>query len=178
MEKQIIGEKVILRKLKEEDAAYLAYWYNQPKIMFQCGFVELTTIEQEIEAIKNPRPDSDWYAVCDKNGRIVGEIGLLRMWPAWRCTDLTIIIPDPNDQRKGYGTDAIELMFDLAFNHYQMNRIAIGVVGKNIDSLKFYEKVGFKREGIQEQGYFFENEYSDFIMMHILKDEWIQRKNC
>ena len=33
---------------------------------------------------------------------MIGEIGLLRMFPAWKTTDLTIIIPDKENQAKGY----------------------------------------------------------------------------
>ena len=75
-------------------------------------------------------------------------------------------------QHKGYGTEAISIMLDMAFDKYDMNRVAIGVVGMNTNALSFYKKIWFKQEGIQEQGYFYNNKYSDFIMMRILRDEW------
>lgn len=64
---------------------------------------------------------------------------------------------------------------DKAFTHHNLNRVAIGVVEKNINALKFYEKIGFKKEGIQEQGYYYNGEYMDFVMMRILKEEWLKR---
>ena len=75
-------------------------------------------------------------------------------------------------QHKGYDTEAIRIMLDMAFDKYDMNRVAIGVVGMNLNALSFYKKIGFRQEGIQEQGYFYNNQYSDFIMMRILRDEW------
>lgn len=93
------------------------------------------------------------------------------MWLVWHCTDLSIILPDPSIQGKGYGTETICVMIDLAIHTYDMNRIAIGVVGQNTNALEFYKKIGFKQEGIQEQGYYYDHEYSDFIMMGILKSE-------
>lgn len=105
----------------------------------------------------------------------MGETGLLRMWPVWHCTDLSIIIPNPADQGCGYGTEALGLMFHLAFETYDMNRIAIGVVGKNDSALRFYERLGFRREGVQEQGYYYNGEYSDFVMMRLLRGEWDPR---
>ena len=75
-------------------------------------------------------------------------------------------------QHKGYGKEAISLMLDMAFKEYDMNRVAIGVVRLNINALAFYRKIGFKQEGIQEQGYYYNGEYSDFIMMRILRHEW------
>ncbi len=34
------------------------------------------------------------------------------------------------------------------------------------------QKIGFKQEGILEEAYYYNNEYSDFIMMRILSHEW------
>lgn len=178
MKEQIEGEKVILRRPVDNDAVYFARWYNEPDVMAKCGFTENTTVENELAAIRRciESKDRDWYTVTDKAGKIIGETGLLRMFPQWHCTDFTIILPDPKDQGKGYGTEVTKLMFELAFNQWNFNRISIGVVGFNTSALRFYEKAGFKREGIQEQGYFYNNEFSDFIMMRILKSEYIASK--
>ena len=170
----IRGKKVILREQRPEDAKFFAYWFNRPEIMFQCGFTEPTDEETELRYINeyHRTDDSVWFTITDPEGGIIGETGLLRMFPAWHQTDLTIIIPDPEKQNKGYGTEAISLMLDLAFREYDMHRVSIGVVGLNTEALKFYEKVGFRKEGIQEDGYYYDGKYSDFVMMRILSDEW------
>jgi len=173
----IVGKNIILRPLCENDAAFLVHWHNQPEIMFQCGFVNPTTQEAQLEAIQKPEPaDRDWYAVTDLTGKIVGETGLLRIWRHWFCTDLTIIIPNPDDQSKGYGFEAVQLMLNRAFSHYNLNRVSIGVVGLNTKAISFYERLGFVKEGIQEQGYFYNGEFSDFVMMRILKSEYSPAK--
>ncbi len=174
MSKEIRGKRIILREQKPEDAAYFAYWFSRPQIMFQCGFTEPTDEEKErsVISVSHRSEDSVWFTITDHDGNIIGETGLLRMWPAWHCTDLTIIIPDPKMQHRGFGAEAIRIMLDMAFTQYDMNRVAIGVVGLNTGALEFYKKIGFRQEGIQEQGYYYNNEYSDFIMMRILRSEW------
>lgn len=173
-DKEVRGKRVILRKQKDDDAKYFAHWFSDPIVMFQCGFTEPTDEKTEKKIILSnyDSDDSVWYTITDLDGNIVGETGLLRMWPIWHCTDLSIIIPNPEMQHKGYGKEAISLMLDMAFKEYDMNRVAIGVVGLNINALAFYRKIGFKQEGIQEQGYYYNGEYSDFIMMRILRHEW------
>ncbi len=173
--KEIRGNRIILREQREDDAKFFTYWFNQPKVMFQCGFEKPTNEENEKEHINvsHKSEDSIWFTITELDGSIIGESGLLRMFPAWHCTDLTIIIPDPEKQNKGYGTEAIRLLLDMAFNEFDMNRVSIGVVGLNTDALKFYKKIGFKQEGIQEQGYYCNGEYSDFVMMRILRQEWM-----
>ncbi|MBR4081250.1 MAG: GNAT family N-acetyltransferase [Clostridia bacterium] len=177
MNGEIRGANIILRAQREEDAAFFAHWYNQPQVMFQCGFTQPTDEAQEKQHIAENRAAQDavWYTITNLDGHIIGETGLLRMWPAWHCTDLSIIIPDPAMQGRGYGTEAIRLMLDMAFDQYDMNRVSIGVVGLNTPALAFYRKIGFIQEGIQEQGYYYNNEYSDFIMMRIIRHEWKQR---
>ena len=174
MNQEIRGEKVILREQREEDAPYFTYWFNQPQVMFQCGF-EKPASEEEIRktiTVSHKREDSVWYTITDLDGNIIGETGLLRMFPAWHQTDLTIIIPDPEMQHKGYGTEAIRIILDMAFKKYEMHRVSIGVVRLNTDALAFYRKIGFKQEGILEEAYYWNNEYSDFVMMRILSQEW------
>jgi RimJ/RimL family protein N-acetyltransferase len=172
MKDPIIGNRIILRKQQDEDAEFFGYWYNKPEVMFQCGFFEKMVHEEIIANIKNPATDSDWYTITDLDGKIVGETGLLRIWPHWHCTDMSMIIPNPDDQGKGYGTEAAKLMLARAFNFYKMNRISIGVVELNKQAVKFWESLGFKKEGIQEQGYFYNEEFSDFVMMRILRSEY------
>lgn len=174
MNREIRGEKVILREQREEDAKFFAYWFSQPQIMFQCGFTEPIDEEEakRMISVSHRTGDSVWYTITDPDGNIIGETGLLRMWPAWHCTDLSIIIPDPETQHRGYGSEAIRIMLDMAFDKYDMNRVAIGVVGLNTSALTFYNRIGFRQEGIQEQGYYYNHEYSDFIMMRILRQEW------
>ena len=45
MQKEIRGKRVILREQREEDAPYFTYWFNQPQVMFQCGFEKTVTEE-------------------------------------------------------------------------------------------------------------------------------------
>ena len=177
--KKIKGKNIILREQLEEDAGYYAYWYNQPDIMFKCGFTKETNEQEERANIIRHRnsEDSVWYTITDLDGNMIGETGLLRMFPEWHTTDLTIILPDPNTQRKGYGTEAIRFMLEMAFEKYEMNRVSIGVVGLNTDAIAFYTKIGFKQEGIQEQGYFYNNQFSDFVMMRMLRKEWKSYSN-
>jgi len=170
----IRGKRIILRGQREEDAAYFAYWFNQPKVMFQCGFEKPTDEEEERNTIsvRHRSEDSVWFTITDYGGNIIGETGLLRMFPAWHQTDLTIIIPDPEMQHKGYGSEAVRIMLDMAFNEYEMHRVSVGVVGLNTDALEFYRKIGFRQEGIFEEAYYYNGEYSDFVMMRILSREW------
>jgi diamine N-acetyltransferase len=168
------SERIYLRPLLPEDAPFLLRWNNDEATRLKTGETRPTSPRQAEEFIGKEKDDRVWFGIVLKEGDVlIGETGLLRMFPDWRTTDLSIIIPEEKHQGKGYGTEAIHLMLSYAFGSLNFNRIAIGVVGFNEKAIRFYEKVGFKREGIQEEGYYCNFEYSDFIMMRILKREYM-----
>jgi RimJ/RimL family protein N-acetyltransferase len=149
--------------------------YNDPEVRELTGITRPTTINDMMEAISRKSEDSVHFVIVRKNDeKVIGETSLIRMFPDWGTTDLSIIIPGCENRHQGYGTEAIGLIIGYALGDLNFNRISIGVVGFNTKALAFYEKVGFKKEGIQEQGYYYNYQYSDFIMMRILKEEYLK----
>ena len=135
--KEIRGKKVILRERRSEDAAFFAYWYNQPKVMFQCGFTEPTTEEKERAAIarKVRIPfgiRSQIWMEISLERRDCLECGLYGAVRICRSFYLIQVF-----REKGMVQKTIRLMIDLAIHTYDMNRIAIGVVGQNTNALEF-----------------------------------------
>ena len=114
-----------------------------------------------------------WFAIVLKDGdRVIGESGLLRMFKPWLCTDMTIIIGEKDAWGQGYGTEAGRLVLDHAFKKLRFHRVSIGVVAFNRRAVRFWEGLGFKKEGVQRDGYYCDGVYSDFVMMSILEDEY------
>jgi diamine N-acetyltransferase len=171
----LIGERVYLRPLETSDLALLRQWANDPDIRALTGEVlpmSQAGADEFLERVRTER-DRVWLVVVVKEtGQVIGEAGLLRMFHAWRTTDLTLIVGDKAAQGRGYGTEAIVLLLDYAFGHLNFHRVAVGVVGFNDRALRFYEKVGFRREGIQRDGYYWQHRYHDFVMMSLLEDEF------
>lgn len=171
----LCGERVYLRPIEKDDMPLIRVWANDPEIRALTGEVmpmSRAGADQFIERVKN-EPDRVWFAVVLKeNDHVIGEAGLLRIFTPWRTADLSIILGDKFCWGRGYGREAIHLLLDYAFGALALHRISIGVVGFNEHALRFYEKVGFKREGVQRDGYFHNHQFSDFIMMSILEDEY------
>jgi diamine N-acetyltransferase len=171
----LIGEQVYLRPVNRDDLSYIKKWANDPELRRMTGEVKPMTEKEVNEFYERTQEQSTrvWFIVVLKENELpIGEAGLLRMFPAWRTTDLTIIIGEKGERGKGYGTEAINLLLGYAFGHLNFHRVAVGVVGFNAEALGFYEKMGFKREGIQRDGYYYDHQYHDFVMMSILEDEF------
>ncbi|RPJ41571.1 MAG: N-acetyltransferase, partial [Chloroflexi bacterium] len=171
----LVGQRVILRPVEASDAALMHKWMNDPEIRYLTGEVMPSTLADTEDYIQKLRGSSDrvWFIIALKEtGRAIGETGLLRMFHPWRTTDLSIILGEKDAWSQGYGTEVINLMLDFAFGYLNFHRVSIGVVEFNEKALRFYEKIGFKKEGIQRDGYFYNHCYSDFVMMSILEEEF------
>ena len=171
----LIGERLYLRPLEKEDLAHIRHWANDAEIRQLTGEVMPMSQASADEFLEKVRTDHErvWFVIVLKEGdRVIGETGLLRIFWPWRATDLSIIIGDKEAWGRGYGSEAIRLLLDYAFGYLNMHRVALGVVGFNQRALRFYEKVGFKQEGIQRDGYYHGHAYHDFVMMGILEDDF------
>ncbi|QOY35288.1 GNAT family N-acetyltransferase [Anaerobacillus isosaccharinicus] len=62
---------------------------------------------------------------------------------------------------QGYGTEAVTLMKDFAFQSLKLNKIHARVVDANIGSYRVLEKNGFDLEGRFKDYYFIEGNYYD-----------------
>jgi RimJ/RimL family protein N-acetyltransferase len=174
----ISGEKIYLRPIEPEEIVLLYRWANDPETRGLTGEVRPSTYAGALEFYQQAQKSEDriWLAVISREtNRIIGETGLLRMFPAWRTTDWSLIIGEKSARGKGYGTEAAKLMLDYAFGHQNFHRVSIGVVGFNTRALNFYEQIGFRREGLQRDGYYYGHRYHDFVMMSMLEHEFREK---
>jgi RimJ/RimL family protein N-acetyltransferase len=174
----LAGEKVYLRPVEPDDCPLFHCWANDPETRSLTGETRPSTLAATQEYYEQIQKAADrvWLAVVERETRrVVGETGLLRMFPAWRTTDWSLIIGDPQARGKGYGREAALLMLDYAFGYQNFHRVSIGVVGFNTGALRFYERLGFKQEGVQQDGYYSGHRYYDFVMMRLLEEEFRQK---
>ncbi len=173
--KSLVGERVFLRPFSKRDLDYIQRWSTDAELRKLTGEVApISQVEAE-KYYRELRADQNrvWFVIVLKKGnRVIGEAGLLRMFKPWRHTDMTIIIGEKDARGKGYGKEAGRLLLSYAFEHLGFHRVSIGVVGFNKNAIRFWKSLGFKKEGVHRDGYFCDNEYSDFVMMSILEDEY------
>lgn len=170
-----MGKYVILRPLAREDLPYLRKWLQDVEVRRLIGEVAAMSEADSEKFLEKVRADTTraWFMVVVKeNNKAIGEAGLLRMDRAWRTTDVSVIIWEREEWGKGYGRDVILLLLDYAFGHLNLHRAAIGVVSFNERALRFWERIGFRKEGVQRDAYYYDGKYHDFILMSILEDEF------
>lgn len=171
----LVGRRVYLRPFSKSDLPYVQKWSNDSEIRRMIGEVAPMSRTEAEKFYRELRADKNriWFVIVLKKGnRVIGEAGLLRMFKPWRCTDMTIIIGEKDTWGKGYGKEAGHLLLGYVFEQLGFHRVSVGVVGLNKRAIRFWEGLGFKKEGVERNGYYCDNKYSDFVMMSILEDEF------
>ena len=82
----------------------------------------------------------------------------------------------PSERRKGYGTEAVQLMIDYLFLSKELARIHAIADVRNRASQRVLEKAGFQREGTMRKCLFNRGEWRDYYLYSILREEWKEPK--
>ncbi|PRR81188.1 GNAT family N-acetyltransferase [Clostridium vincentii] len=177
------GELVYLKKLDVEYAE--EYWNivnncSTEAIVFtgtQQIFNKSDT-EKYLEDISQDRSRIDFLILSKESNKILGEVVINDIYRNNRSANLRIVINKKEDFNKGYGSEAIILALIYGFGMINLHRVELEAFSFNTRAIHVYEKIGFKKEGIRRDGWFFNNKYYDMVTMGILEEEFREKNYC
>lgn len=145
------------------------------EIRYMTGTKSTFSLEQIKTHIDHINNDSSRYdfAICLKNtDEMIGELSILDIEEenkraVFRISMLSIALIG-----KGYGTEAITIVLRFVFEQLSLNRLQLEVFSHNLRGIRAYEKVGFVKEGTLRQSLFYNDTFSDEIIMAILKSDY------
>lgn len=182
--KKLIGERVYLSPVNADDAETYTKWMNDFEVTDYTGRSSaLLTLPAEQAWIKSAIEGKNYLFSIVKNedDMLIGNIELQNVNHTDRSTTLGILIGEADERNKGYGTEAINLVLDFAFNYLNINSVNLTLLAVNERAKRCYEKVGFKEFGRQRKNKFVNGKYYDTIHMDILAEEFkgsfIKNKN-
>jgi RimJ/RimL family protein N-acetyltransferase len=170
----LTGKRVILRPIREDDAEALLAGTSNLTTRRLTGTQAEFTLEQIQHYIRNRANQDDratFIITLPDDDTPRGEIVLMDIDDN-RSASLRIGLFRDEDFGKGYGTEALRLVLDYGFGTLNLHRIGLDVFDFNPRAIHVYEKLGFKREGVQRDALFYDGEFHDSIVMGILEDEW------
>ncbi|KPL02476.1 MAG: hypothetical protein AMJ90_05730 [candidate division Zixibacteria bacterium SM23_73_2] len=173
------GKKVRLRAIEKTDIDEVMKWINDPEVVKYIGYpvYPFSRYQEErwLERILDEKSPDKVFVIETKNGVYLGGIGLHQINWHNRSAMVGIVIGKKEYWDKGYGTDAMRIILDLAFNRMNLHRVGLNVYDFNQRAVKSYEKCGFKKEGVLREGYYYGGKYHDVVVMGILKKEFKKR---
>ena len=169
------GERIYLRPVGQEDAeGYFRMLFN-PEMRRLTGTRQAFTLEGIRRYIDGKTGDASTVllliALRDSD-EVIGDIALQDIDPANRNANIRIAIDSEEHLGKGFGPESMRLLLEYGFGILNLHRIELQVFGYNVRAIKAYEKVGFKREGVQRDALYYNHRYHDSVVMSMLEDEF------
>ncbi len=165
----------MLRKYRAEDAEVLLKGTQDPMVRRLTGTQATFTLAQIERYIANFAEAEDrvgFVIAQPETLAALGEVVILEIDRENNSAHIRIALFDVENLNKGYGSEAMRLMVDYGFKALNLHRIGLDVFSYNERAVHVYEKIGFKREGLQRDSLFYDGEFHDTILMAILEDEW------
>ena len=178
--KKLVGDRIYLSPRNSEDAEVFSKWMNDFEVTDYTGrTATIMTLDAERKYLENKNLDlrTISFAIVDlNNDKMIGTLSLEEVNYNNRTAVLGIFIGDENYRSNGYGTEAIKLLLDYAFNYVNLNSIKLDVLECNERAIKCYKKCGFKEAGRWRKSKYVNGKYFDTIVMDILAEEFTE--NC
>ena len=170
--KLLKGKLVYLDTLQSHDKSYLYKWRCNVSLERLVGPYQYLPVAFTQINIDSHLQHVQFAIRTVKDRQLIGEISLQNVsWPN-RNAELGISIGDSNYQGKGYGSEAIFLLIDYAFNELNLHRIQLSVVSYNDRAIAAYKKLGFVSEGTYRQYGMRDGKFYDLHLMGLLAPEW------
>jgi RimJ/RimL family protein N-acetyltransferase len=169
------GRNVNLRIMEKEDVPFLAEWWNSLEFQGEYFPVLQKSKTQALQEFENPSPvqtaiGNREFMIEKKDGTRIGHIGYGKdILHEWVEIGYDIV---PSERKKGYASEAIQIMVDYLFLFKDIPRITICTDAQNTAAIRAAEKVGFKKEGIIRKGGFTRGKAADACLLGILREEW------
>jgi len=172
----IEGDDIYLRLARESDLDDYLKMLQDHEINRLTGSQKEFTREEiaawinKISVLRSDR--IDFMIVLKGTNELLGEVVLNEIDSINASANIRIGIQGTQYRGKGYGTDAMIHMLRFGFNTLKLHRIHLGVYTFNPRAIHVYEKIGFKREGLQRDALYMDGKFHDMISMAILEDEF------
>jgi ribosomal-protein-alanine N-acetyltransferase len=122
-----------------------------------------------------PSKNGDYFRflICrHEDGRIVGSIGLFLIERKVLQTGTTGYLVGAPYGRRGYATEALQLMLRFAFRIQKLHRVEANIQPGNVASLALVKRAGFQQEGYSPRYLKMRGRWRDHERWAILVEDW------
>lgn len=166
-----VGQKVYLRPATAEDIANIHHWdvQGEPQSM-SCHARILRTAGESAELFKkseNSTNDQRFTVVKKKDKMPVGLVRFFGYNQLNRSVELGLLI-DPDEHKKGYGTDALKVLCRYLFNYRGLNKVYAQTAIFNKGAVKLLEKLRFKKDATLRDHYFYQGDFHHGLVYSML----------
>ncbi len=166
-----VGEKVVLRSKRMEDAEADYRWRVDPELAHLDATRPITITLKEYmryhrDDLQFPSPRSVRLAIDTLDGFHIGNCMYYDIDTELAQAEFGIMIGNSNYWNDGYGTDAVRTMIQYIFTSTWLRRIYLHTLSDNVRAQRAFTKAGFEPDReIRKDGF-------DFLRMEITRERW------
>lgn len=178
LERNILqGDSVRLTAVEKEDLPTIGRWYQDAGFarLFDATPAVPKSASQLAEWLTEAQKDKQGFLFAIRPADQQTVLGYVEMdgilWAngsAW----LAMGFGDRQNWGKGYGTEAMRLALNFAFNELNLHRVQLSVFDYNERAIALYEKMGFVREGVYREYLQRDGKRYDMYLYGLLRREW------
>lgn len=168
--KKLVGKDIYLSPCDvENELPILTKWFNEDRdIISNNGFSsKLLGVDKTKEMLEQWNAGPYCFSIVNLDNEFAGQLSLFDL--NHNRATMGIFVGE-QFRGKGYGSQAIKLITDYAFNMLNLRTIHIYVYGFNQKAISVYKKVGFVECGRWHQDVYYDGKYYDTVMMELLKN--------
>lgn len=173
----IEGDTIELRRHRPANLPTVLRWYADPELARLTRYSLRPMPHDEVERFFQSRllsSESVAYGIHIRaSGRLIGLTTFSALDPDNGSVLFHITIGEIDAWGHGYGTEAVRLMLELAFERIGLHRVGLSVFAFNERAIRSYENAGFRIEGRLREAIARDGRYWDEIHMGVLRDEWL-----
>lgn len=172
----LTGELTNLRAVDHEDADRIHAWFDDPEAMgwWATPFPALSrhTVHRQLDAwLEDERVYGHpvAYTIETLEGDAAGLIFLSDLQLIDRSAELSVVL-ERNYRGRGLGGDALATLVSVAFEQWNLHRLAVRSEVSNPRAHRFFEKNGFCLEGRLRQARYIDGEWQDILIFGCVRE--------
>lgn len=173
----IVGKKVILRAVEEQDLPLLHQWANDPEIWkLLGGWRFASNLESTRTWFKGLVQDSKnlRYAITTREeGELIGTANIINIDMKNANAFHGMMLGPVATRGHGYGRDTVMAVMRYAFDELRLERLDGDIIDYNQASYKLYVgKCGWVEEGRQRRWHYRQGQYWDKIIVGVTRGDY------
>lgn len=155
MNNQLSYGKITLRPLEPEDIDLLYQWENNMEVWnvsnTRTPYSKYILAEYLKESAKDIYETKQLRLIIQNEDSVpVGAVDLFDFEPYHMRAGIGILIHSGENRNNGYGSDALNAIFDYAVEVLGLKQLYANIALKNEVSIHLFEKAGFTKTGIKK----------------------------
>jgi ribosomal-protein-alanine N-acetyltransferase len=117
--------------------------------------------------------DKGMLLIINQAAAVIGHIEFFRPVAYLDAYELSYLIYDAGERRKGATTEAVNLLTKYLFDTKKVNRLQLVIHPDNTASRRVAQKTGFVDEGTMRGAWYHQGQYHDVEIYALLRHEYV-----